>query len=150
MRYCTNCGKEYGGENEICDECAGIQPSIVESNQDISAVIDEEPVDPMRFVKENNFQEAPLVYDKQSGGINFISFLYPIVGFVLYFDVRKNKPKEAHGAAVWAWFGVIIRLVVFILLVVAMFGLFMNNGPIIDELPSNFPIDISDLPGIYV
>ena len=46
--------------------------------------------------------------DKQSIGLNILSFLIPIVGWILYFALDKGE--KASACAKWAWIGFGVNL----------------------------------------
>lgn len=43
--------------------------------------------------------------DKSSIGLNIISFICPLVGWILYFALRDNTPIKAGACSTWAWIG---------------------------------------------
>ena len=43
--------------------------------------------------------------DKQSIGLNILSFLFPIVGWVLYFVLKGQTPIKAKGCGIWGLVG---------------------------------------------
>lgn len=48
---------------------------------------------------------------KISIGYRLLSFLFPIVGWVLYFQWRKSEPRKAKQASILAWVGFVINLI---------------------------------------
>lgn len=45
-------------------------------------------------------------YDKPSVGLNILSFIFPIVGWILYFVYRDDRPNRASACSKWAWISV--------------------------------------------
>lgn len=43
--------------------------------------------------------------DKQSTGLNILSFLFPIVGWILYFVFKSESPEKAKGCGIWGLVG---------------------------------------------
>lgn len=41
-----------------------------------------------------------------------LSFLIPLVGWILYFSWRRTKPRKASAVCTWAWIGFVVNLVV--------------------------------------
>lgn len=41
-----------------------------------------------------------------------LSFLIPLVGWILYFSWRRTKPHKASAVCTWAWIGVALNLIV--------------------------------------
>jgi hypothetical protein len=39
-----------------------------------------------------------------------LSFLIPLVGWILYFNWRKTKPRKASAVCTWAWVGFIANI----------------------------------------
>lgn len=51
----------------------------------------------------------PIQEDKPSVALNILSFLFPIVGWVLYFALKKTE--KAKSCAKWAWIGFIAGII---------------------------------------
>ncbi|MCQ2154053.1 MAG: hypothetical protein MJY44_05775 [Bacteroidales bacterium] len=43
--------------------------------------------------------------DKSSIGLNIVSFIIPLIGFIAYFNNRKEFPVKAKSALNWTWAG---------------------------------------------
>lgn len=41
-----------------------------------------------------------------------LSFLIPLVGWILYFSWRRTKPRKASAVCTWAWIGFVLNLIV--------------------------------------
>lgn len=50
-------------------------------------------------------QIIPNTDDEPSTGLNIFSFLFPIIGWVLYFVYRDKSPIKAKSCSKWAWIG---------------------------------------------
>lgn len=48
--------------------------------------------------------------------LKILSFIFPIVGIVLFFDKKKRKPKEAKTYGKYALFGIIINFIILIII----------------------------------
>lgn len=44
-----------------------------------------------------------------------LSFLIPLVGWILYFSWRRTKPNKASAVCTWAWIGFAVNLIVMII-----------------------------------
>lgn len=53
--------------------------------------------------------------DIPSVGLNIISFLFPIIGLILYIVYHQNSPKKANAIGKWALISFCINIVVIIL-----------------------------------
>ena len=85
--HCKNCGKEIEEGAYVCKHC-GVATNIDYSKYNV------EPND--------NIGCFPMV----------ISFVIPIVGFILYFAWKSNRPKSAKTAAKCAWTRIIINIII--------------------------------------
>lgn len=63
---------------------------------------------------ETNEEDVP------SGGLNILSFLIPIAGWVLYFSLRDKTPNKAKACNTAAWIGLIISVVIEIFIATAV------------------------------
>ena len=52
--------------------------------------------------------------DKPSVGLNILSFLFPLVGWILYFAL--NKTEKAKSCSKWAWIGFVVGFVLNLLI----------------------------------
>lgn len=41
-----------------------------------------------------------------------LSFLIPLVGWILYFSWRRTKPRKASAVCTWAWIGFVLNIIV--------------------------------------
>ena len=86
MKYCSTCGKQIEDEAIICIHCG-----CLTSNK----VIEE---------------------DKNNPGFNVLAFLIPIVGMILYFAWKNEKPIRANGIGAAALGGFVCSIILMILL----------------------------------
>ena len=49
--------------------------------------------------------------DKPSFWMNFLAFLFPIVGWIYWGVTRDRTPKKAKSACKWAWISFIIGII---------------------------------------
>lgn len=92
MAFCPNCGSEVNDEQDVCLSCG----KAIKNNGNVNQVV----VD----------QDAPV-----GCGIGLVSFLFPIVGLVLYLVWMNSNPKAAKVAGKWALISVILGIVVSVL-----------------------------------
>lgn len=59
--------------------------------------------------------------DKPSIGLNILSFLLPIVGWILYYVFRDDRPNKASACSKWAWISVGISVGIRIILAFVQF-----------------------------
>ncbi len=102
MRYCTHCGKLVNENDKFCYGCG-------------AALCDN--------LTSNNQQSNAKSVDKNNAGYNILSFLWPLVGLVLYLVWKDDYPIRAKGCGKWALISVIVEVVLSICYF--MFILFM-------------------------
>ena len=102
---CNNCGAMMSNKVLTCPKCGNPikSPSApyFEPNQPSQI-----PYNSPQF--PNNPPQYPIqpqYYDNPSTGLNIISFLIPLVGWIMYFSKREHTPNKAKACAKWAWIG---------------------------------------------
>lgn len=57
---------------------------------------------------------TPANSDDDSSPIGWciLSFIIPLVGWILYFNWRRTKPQKASAVCTWAWVGFVVNLIV--------------------------------------
>ena len=91
--YCPNCGKQIPEGSKFCPECGmtlGAEPANVM---------------PSYSSEEQNPE------DGSHAGYNFLAFLCPLAGWILYFVWRDKYPIRASKCSMWAWISFSIGLV---------------------------------------
>ena len=65
-----------------------------------------------------NYENTPNtnVNDESSVGLNILSFLFPIVGFILFFAMKAKTPYKAKACGKWGLIGFGVSLVLNIIL----------------------------------
>lgn len=94
MSFCQRCGANVEN-NPFCSQCGhptNAQPPVYEQP-------------PVRYVLQ------PVVPDAPSTGIAVISFLFPLVGLILYLVYHDTKPQKADSAAKGALWGFFTPLI---------------------------------------
>ena len=105
--YCSHCGKEISDIAAVCPACG---TSV-----------------------ENKIK--PIEADKSSFWFGLLSFIFPIVGLILFIIWKDSMPKRAKSAGIGAIVGVIAGIVLSILLTVLISALgFMMTEIIADSM----------------
>lgn len=86
-KKCNTCGAVVPDTATVCPYCGNAVSQNVVYQQD-------EIVDGRRNV-----------VDEPSGGLNFLSFLIPLAGWIMYFVFRDETPQKAKACSKWAWIG---------------------------------------------
>ena len=94
MKYCKFCGKQISDYADICMHCGRYQ----------------------------NKKEIP--DDAPSTGIAILSFIFPVLGFILWLVWKPTLPLRAKSAGKAALIGIILVLVLWLLISCTIFGLF--------------------------
>lgn len=81
MKYCSHCGKELMDEAVICPYCG------------------------------YGVKGSSAVDDTPSTGLNIISFLFPLIGLILYIVYNEKAPEKAKEIGKWAIIGFVVGLV---------------------------------------
>lgn len=95
--FCEKCGKEIMDEAFVCPHCGCATSNY---KQPISAQYVQTPT-------------APVVSNEPANvGLNILSFLIPLVGFIMAAVYWNSKPNVAKGCLKWAIVSVGIYIVI--------------------------------------
>ena len=84
---CSKCGKTINNDSLFCEHCGNRVYNVVSTDD-----------------------------SKLGVGLGILSFLFPIVGFVLYFQYKNSAKNKAKQAVKLAWIGFAIGFVCQLLL----------------------------------
>ena len=96
--YCSNCGNKLNDNDDVCLKCG------VMVNKGTN----------------NKVEDKPLVI------LNILSFLYPLVGLILYLSMKKSTPNRAKKCGKYALIGTIVSVVIFIIVGIIL-AITLNN-----------------------
>ena len=99
--YCSNCGNKLNDNEDVCLKC-GVMVKKGTTN--------------------NNVEDKPLVI------LNILSFLYPVVGLILYLSMKSSTPNRAKKCGKYAIIGTIVSVVIFIIAGVILAIILINTG----------------------
>ena len=105
---CPKCGSYFSAQNTNCPKCGQLVKSQVSKNPlpNPSTIPTSGPMP--------DSSPTPVQIDKQSIGLNIISFLIPFVGWILYFVKKGNSPIQAKGCGLWGTIGFIVNLILLV------------------------------------
>ncbi|MGN1234843.1 MAG: hypothetical protein ACI4U2_02530 [Christensenellaceae bacterium] len=125
--YCKYCGREIGEAN-YCSFCGGKQGEIRSAyTQSVWNV----PVEPPR---EN-------ANDRPNFWLGLLSFLFPLVGLILFLCMRDGTPKRARNCGICALVGFVVDIVLVVIIVSVTMWLFFDGlySPIFNYPPYDPP-----------
>lgn len=97
LKKCNTCGAMVSSKFDNCPSCNSIDfISYIEESSKPDNNEDQSKADPK--------------IEKTSVGLNIVSFLIPIVGWILYLVLKS--PVKAKSCAKWGWIGFGVNLVI--------------------------------------
>ncbi len=101
MIYCGNCGKEVTDNSGICKQCGEPVPRL-----DGAQIHD---------TNESEYNSSSSEYSEKTNksqliSFKIISFLFPIVGLILFFCYRKTESEKAISCLRFAGFGFLTNI----------------------------------------
>ena len=118
--YCRECGTHISDKAEICKSC-GVRP--LNSTNYCNSCGTSTKAEQELCVKcgsrlKTSKGSSTSYQDNPSGLINFAVCCFPILGFILYFVWKNEKPKSASSVCKWAIIGFILGIVLYIIAVI--------------------------------
>ena len=102
--FCQSCGGKLKEGAQFCASC-GSSVAGGTSNSYTPP-----PVQNNTQFSQSNQMSSVQTEDKQSAGFNFLSVLFPIIGFILFFTWKKSTPIKAKGVLSSAFIGLAIEV----------------------------------------
>lgn len=99
MKYCSGCGSELKENSKFCSSC-GKQFSF--SNDPIQT-------------KENSISVIVCA---------IVGLLFPLIGAVLYYVLKKSDLKAAKTANICSWISILVRFLYFLFYGITIFSFF--------------------------
>lgn len=102
--YCKNCGTEILGDAQICPKCSvPVYENTTQQNPYAQQGYGAPYTQQSYQQPQPGYQPAPYVNNESaSTGLKVLCFLIPIVGIILYFVDRTNKPQSAKDCLKFA------------------------------------------------
>ncbi len=101
--FCPQCGTDVLDGSAICPSC-GAQLNAQSANATYAQ--------PAQAPYAQPVPSKPPVVDSGSIGWGILGFFIPIVGLILFFVWRNNKPKSAKVAIIGAAIGFVVNLII--------------------------------------
>ena len=104
--YCPQCGKEISDESNFCKYC-GKQIQYGQTNDSYTSH------EATTYVQDINPSNDYYVdEDRISIGFTALSFIFPIVGFILFYRWRHKTPNKAYACLYAGLISMLINIVV--------------------------------------
>lgn len=126
MKICKNCKEQVQEENKFCTNCGGAefitetesQPE--QQNEQNNGTFEQSSPPPQPY-----YNTVPLTdsVDKVNPWLVVLSVLIPIVGIILFFVKKKDKPKEAKACGIAGLVVIILNVLISIIIIISSFGL---------------------------
>lgn len=145
---CNNCGAILPEEAQFCSNCGN---KILNPNIQPQSVVNDYSSNPYQSMQERNNQavqetqeippykdgNAPLIgtegNDEKSIGLNVLSWFVPLIGIILYFVNKDEKPIQSKSVLHCAIASIIVNVILVPILIIAVtFGIFGAFGVLND------------------
>ena len=145
---CNNCGAILPEEAQFCSNCGN---KILNPNIQPQSVVNDYSSNPYQSMQERNNQavqetqeippykdgNAPLIgtegNDEKSIGLNVLSWFVPLVGIILYFVNKDEKPIQSKSVLHCAIASIIVNAILVPILIIAVTcGIFGAFGAMSD------------------
>lgn len=145
---CNNCGAILPEEAQFCSNCGN---KILNPNIQPQSVVNDYSSNPYQSMQERNNQavqetqeippykdgNAPLIdakgNDEKSIGLNVLSWFVPLVGIILYFVNKDEKPIQSKSVLHCAIASIIVNVIIVPILIIAITcGIFGAFGALND------------------
>lgn len=140
--FCTNCGNKLSNSepNDQVLESSTLVDNNVNNVQNSNVVTNgQEPV----YNNVNNAQTNVVTEPEGSKfGWGVLGFFVPLVGLILFFTWKKDRPKSSKAAGIGALVSVILKVISII--VVFMIGVTASTKSIIDDTKTHIDTEYKD------
>ena len=145
---CNNCGAILPEEAQFCSNCGN---KILNPNIQSQPVVNDYSSNPYQSMQERNNQvlqetqeippykdgNTPLIgtegNDEKSVGLNVLSWFVPLVGIILYFVNKDEKPIQSKSVLHCAIASIIVNVIIVPILIIAITcGIFGAFGALSD------------------
>lgn len=115
--YCRECGKHVSEKAEICTGC-GVRP--LNSTNYCQSCGTETKAEQELCTKcgtrlKTSKAGTAVAEDKPSGLVNLAACCFPLVGLILYFVWKNEKPQSAKSVCKWAVIGFVSGIILYII-----------------------------------
>lgn len=125
--FCRNCGIPLAGDAVACPKCGVTVTPLSSARPPVQNV---QPPYPNPYGHNAFGRQQP--EDRSGVGFNLLSFLFPVIGLILFLVWKDQKPHCARSIAKWALIGFIAETILIIVVVVLSIALFTVAAPSFD------------------
>ena len=109
---CPGCGSMISTKASVCPKCGYATNGSVPNNSYTNNGGTNQPYYPSQQPVQQNYPpQRPTATDEPKVILCIFSFLFSIVGWVLYFVYIDDAPNSARAYSRWAWAGFALWLV---------------------------------------
>lgn len=116
--FCKNCGQEIAEGAAFCPNCgAAVAPAAEQPQQQATYQQPNagQPYTQQPYQPYPGYGAPQVSQEPASGGLRFLCWLIPLVGIILYFVKKDEKPVYAKQCGVAALVGIIMAVVFYII-----------------------------------
>ena len=112
---CPECGAKVSDQAVACPKCGSPLNSVPSQRTTQHGSAYQQPayqqVAPVhqQVIQRTNPSDVP------NGGLNVLSFFFPLVGFILWGVFKRDTPIKAKSCAKWAWISIAITFVLYVI-----------------------------------
>lgn len=119
MMRCMNCNRDVEDDAKFCPYCGSrlsYGQQTYSSEYTTQFAQQGSYTSPYNYAAQGNAsgynaQARPAGYNENSVGLDILSFLFPIVGLVLYLSYKDDEPNKAKGVGLCALVSFILGLI---------------------------------------
>lgn len=121
---CPGCGSMISTKAAACPKCGHAVGGAMQNNGGTNQTYNppqqtgSQGYPPQQPVQQNYPLQQPYYppvqpqqEDKAKVGLCILSFLIPLVGWILYFANRNDYPVKAKACSTWAWVGFVLNII---------------------------------------
>ncbi len=127
MKKCTYCNKTFDDSVTYCPECGSKLEDDVQFTSNTQTNDSYAYYDQSAMQQNMNANAEAKKEDAGSWGFGILSFLFPIVGFILFFVWRKEFPKKAKSCGIPALVSFLINIVSSVICMVFYYSLLVGQ-----------------------
>lgn len=115
---CPQCGSMISTKAVACPKCGyavnGSMPNNGGTNQPYypPQQTGSQGYPPQQPYQPNNPLQQNGKYDEVNVGLCILSFIFPLVGWILYFVYKNNYPIKAKACSKWAWISIAVSFAI--------------------------------------